>query len=77
MPGFKNCSVSSCESTTKNKTKEMTFFSFPKEQSVEYTIEWRRVVNKCDISWMPKKTSVICSKHFSKEVDKTPYLQQK
>ena len=65
--GFKYCAVSSCDSTTKNKKKEVRFFSFPKEQVVKYTIEWRRVVNKSDISWMPKKRSVICDKHFSKE----------
>ena len=66
MTGYKYCAVSSCDSTTKNKTKDLRFFSFPKEQVVEYTDEWRRVVNKCDNSWTPKKGSAICSKHFSK-----------
>ena len=27
---------------------------------------WRRVVDKCDKSWTPRKDSVICSRHFNK-----------
>ena len=66
MTGYKYCAVRNCDSTSKNKLLGLRYFAFPKEQLTDYSNDWRRVVNKCDVSWTPKKGSVICSKHFSK-----------
>ena len=63
MPG-KFCAVEGCKSSTKLPREEQPnhFFSFPSD----YNEDWRRVVNKCDVSWLPKKSSRICSLHFTK-----------
>jgi len=66
MTGYKYCAERNSESTSKNKLSGFRYCAFPKKQVTEYSKNWRRVVNKCDLSWTPKKGSVICSKHFSK-----------
>ena len=66
MTGYKYCAERNSESTSKNKLSGFRYCAFPKKKVTEYSKNWRRVVNKCDLSWTPKKGSVICSKHFSK-----------
>ena len=62
MPG-QYCAVESCLSSTKTaKENGIRFFSIPSD----FDEDWRRVLNKRDKAWQPKKSSRICSKHFTK-----------
>ena len=56
--GVQYCSVKDCKSTS--TCRDVHFFAFPKNI---LNSEWIAVVNKA--GWVPKKTSKICSLHFS------------
>ena len=61
MSRARHCAVSDCKSNSHDKTKDIKFFKFPEN----FNDDWKRVVNKHE-DWQPKKSSVICSVHFTK-----------
>ena len=62
MPG-KFCAVKGCKSSSilPKDDQPAHFFAIPSFINKD----WRRVINK-DSDWVPKKSSRICSRHFSK-----------
>ena len=62
MPG-KFCAVKGCKSSSilPKDDQPAHFFAIPSFINED----WRRVINK-DSDWVPKKSSRICSRHFSK-----------
>ena len=62
MPG-RYCVVSDCKSRWIKKEKGVIFFSVPSD----ICEGWRRVINHVDPTWVPKKATRICSKHFTRD----------
>ena len=53
------CSVEKCKSSASDVG--IRFFKIPED----YNDAWKKVINRTD--WTPRKTSKICSLHFSKD----------